>query len=79
MPESRAVKKKQLLNCLRRHDCTFKRQGKRRDLWRKRGSTTRIAVPRNVLIDSRVAIVVLKQAGLSEKEIEEFLRDVDLV
>lgn len=79
MPEIKAIKKKQLANCLRKHGCTFKRQGKRRDLWRKRGSTVRIAVPRNALIDSRVAVVVLRQAGLSPQEIEEFLRDVDLV
>ncbi len=79
MPEPKAVKKKQLLNCLRRHDYTFKRQGKRRDIWKKKGSTRRIDVPRNALIDSRIAVIVLGQAGLSRQEIEEFLRGVDLV
>ena len=79
MPEPKAIGKKQLLNCLRQHGYTFKRQGKRRDIWKKKGSTRRVDVPRNALIDSRIAVIVLGQAGLSPQEIEEFLRGVDLV
>ena len=78
MPEPKAVKKRQLINCLRRHDYTFKRQGNRREIWKKRGGTTRVFVPRSTSIDSREAMVVLKQAGLSRQQIEEFLRGADL-
>lgn len=79
MPEPKAVKKKQLNNCLRQHNYTFKRQGKKRDIWKEKGSTRRVDVPRTTLIDSRVAVIVLGQAGLSPQEIDEFLRGVDLV
>lgn len=67
------------MNCLREHGWTFKRQGKRRDIWKKKGDTSRVPVPRSAFIDSRIALIVLRQAGLSSPEIEEFLRRVDLV
>jgi len=79
MPEAKAVGRRQLMNCLRRHGWTFKRQGNRWDIWKKKGSTDRIAIPRSRFIDSRVAITILGQAGLSPQQIEEFLRGVDLV
>jgi len=40
MPEPKYVKKKHLVNCLRQHGYTFKRQGNRREIWKKRGGTT---------------------------------------
>ena len=79
MPEPKAVKKRQLINCLRQHGYTFKRQGHRREIWKKKGDTTRVFVPRKASIDSREAVLVLNQAGLSSDQIEEFLRGVDLV
>ncbi len=79
MPEPKAVQKKQLMNCLRAHGWTFKRQGKRRDIWKKKGDTSRVPVPRDAFIDTRLAIIVLQQAELSSDEIEKFLRSVDLV
>ena len=79
MPESKAVKKRQLMNCLRKHGWAFKRQGKRRDIWKKKGDTRRVPVPREAFIDGRVAMIVLRQAGLSSQDIDEFLRGADLV
>ena len=79
MPEPKAVNKRQLVNCLRQRGYTFKRQGKRREVWKKKGGTTRVFVPMKASIDSREAVVVLKQAGLSSEQVDEFLRGVDLV
>lgn len=51
----------------------FKRQGKRVGIWKRKGSTDRVDVPRRSWFTESQARHVLTQAGLSSAEINDFL------
>ena len=67
------VSRSQLHNCLRQHGWTHKRQAHYADIWKLRGSTQRINVPRTKSIPEARVRIVLGQAGLSAEQIEDFL------
>jgi len=46
-------------------------------IWKKRGSTVRVAVRRHDFHDEQYARIVLSQAGMPPGEIETFIRSVN--
>jgi len=66
-----------LTNALRSLNFTFERQADRVMIWKKRGSTVRVAVRRHDFHDEQYARIVLSQAGMPPGEIETFIRSVN--
>lgn len=64
-----------LINALRSLNFTFKRQADRVTLWRQRGGVKRVAVRRNVAHSEDYAKSILRSAGMSEADIESFVRE----
>lgn len=64
--------REQLCNRLREAGFRFKRQADRTMLWRR--GVDRIFVPRRNDISDEATRSILRQAGLTEPEIEAFLR-----
>jgi len=62
-----------LTRALRSLNFTFKRQADRVMIWKQRGSTLRVAVRRNALHDETYARTILKQAGMAEADIDNFI------
>jgi hypothetical protein len=67
-----------LINAIRSLNFTFKRQTDRVDLYRKRGSTLRVAIRRNQLHDEAYTRTLLFQAGMSQSEVDKFIRECSL-
>lgn len=62
-----------LVNALRELDFEFKRQADRVMIYKRRGSTTRVALRRIDYHDEEAARTVLRQAGMSAQAIEGFI------
>jgi hypothetical protein len=62
-----------LRNAVRGLGFTFKKQTDRVELFRKRGSTLRVAIRRLDLHSEAYARQILRQAGMIDSEIEEFI------
>lgn len=77
MPEGVWVPRPQLLARLREAGWSFKRHGKRVEIWKKAGTTQRLSVPTQKLVAVPHVRVVLRQAGLLAREIERFLHEAD--
>lgn len=63
-----------LINALRSLSFDFKRQTDRVMIYKKRGSSVRVGVRRNVAHDEDYARVILRQAGMAADQIESFIR-----
>jgi hypothetical protein len=63
-----------LLNVLRSRGFEFKRQADRVMLWKQRGSSKRVAVRRHGAHDEDYVRSLLKQAGMTDEDIESFIR-----
>lgn len=72
-----AVAREHLVARVRKANFTYDRRGDRTELYRQRGTAQRVAIPRRDWIPEKNARTILTQAGLSEKEIEEFLRHAE--
>lgn len=66
-----------LTNALRSLNFKFKRQADRVMIWKQRGSTLRVSVRRNRFHDPDYARIVLKQAGMSPEDIENFINSAN--
>ncbi len=64
----------QFINKLRELGYTYKRSGPNADLWRKKGSIHRVALPRRKQLAEATVQSILRQCGCSDEEIREFLR-----
>ncbi len=62
-----------LINRLRESGYEFKRQADRVMIYKKKGGTSRVTVRRKDMLDVSYVQVILKQAGLSQAEIEKFI------
>lgn len=65
----------QLKNRLRDANFGFKKQGKRVDIWKKKGSTDRVTIPRRDFMTLGETKSILRQAGLPESDIQQFFLD----
>lgn len=69
------ISRTQLLNRLRQEGFTHGRDAKRVSIWRQPATGRRVTVPRNKTL-TRIAVEsVLRQAGLDEAGVDEFLRN----
>jgi hypothetical protein len=71
---STQVSREQVVRCLRDAGWTFKRQAPKVDIWKKRGAVSRISIPRRDLLPMTAVLTILKSAGLTPQQIEDFLR-----
>lgn len=71
------VEKPHVVARLREAGFTHARQAPRVDLWRKPGTLLRVNVPRRQRLTEINARAILREAGLSEAEVEQFFRDAD--
>ena len=67
------ISKEQVINRLRAAKFRHNRQGKRVDLCRQDGTGRVVAVPRRDFLPEKTVQIILAQAGLNKKEIEDFL------
>jgi hypothetical protein len=67
------IRREHFINKLRDLGYKFKLQRKRVYIWRRTGSTHRIAVPKTDLLEESYVVSSLRQAGCSEDEINRFL------
>jgi hypothetical protein len=69
------ISKKHFINKLRELGYTFKDRQKRTELWRKKGGTHSVDVPLTNEVSEMYVKSALHQCGLSETEIQAFIRD----
>lgn len=67
------VRRENFINKIRTLNYTYKSTLKRTYLWRKIGGTHYIPVPKADLLEDEFVVSSLRQAGLSEEEIQAFL------
>ena len=67
-----SISREQLVKRLRQSRFSFKRKSDRVELYRQDGTGVRVNVPLRDLLDEKLVEVVLRQAGLSDREIKEF-------
>jgi len=68
------VPRDQVIQRIRQANWTFKKSGRKTDLWKLTGSPQRLPVPKRKTFPENAVRIVLSQAGLSKEQIEEFLR-----
>lgn len=68
------VRRNQFINKIRELEYCYKGQQKRTYLYRKKGTTLYISVPMKDLLEDIYVISTLRQAGLKNSEIQDFLR-----
>ena len=66
-----------VLNALRKLNFSFKRQTDRVDLYKQKGTPRRVTLNRNAMHDPMYVRILLKQAGMSEADIEAFIQETD--
>ena len=71
------VRHEALIDALRRCGYTFKRQTDRVQIYKKRGSTHRVALRRSHSCSPEYARKLLRSAGMDEAELEAFISEVD--
>lgn len=69
------VPNRHLLKALRSLGYRYKRAGKNMDIWIRSSDRNRVFVPRNKKHDLAFVARMLKHAGMSESDSEEFLKD----
>lgn len=62
-----------LRNFVRDHGFGFKKQGRRRDIYKRAGDPHRMMLPRTSSVDDDFARSLLRQAGIDEDQIEAFI------
>jgi hypothetical protein len=62
------------INKIRELGYTFKTKQKRTELWRKKGGTHCIMVPLRNDLEESFVVSSLRQAGISDEEIQAFIR-----
>ena len=67
------ISKQHFINKIRELGYTFKRQADRVDLWRKKGGTHYISVPRSDYLEDEFVSSSLRQAGCPRDEILAFI------
>jgi hypothetical protein len=67
------ISKQHFINKIRELGYTFKRQADRVDLWRKKGGTHYIAVPRSDQLEDEFVSSSLRQAGCTRDDILNFI------
>ncbi|MGA8221517.1 MAG: hypothetical protein WB780_07660 [Candidatus Acidiferrales bacterium] len=67
------VRRDTLINKIRELNYTYKTTQKRTFLWRQKGTTNYISVPKADLLDDDFVANSLRQAGLNEEEIKTFI------
>lgn len=69
------VPKNLVITKLREQGYVFKRQGNRREIWRRRGHPDYLDVPTNNAMDPIIAKTLLIQSGIAVEEVNELLRE----
>ena len=64
-----------LRNAIRSRGFEFKRQADRVEIFKQRGTTTRVELRRISLHDDDYAQTILRQAGFGAEEIADFMRE----
>ena len=67
------VRRESFINKIRTLNYTFKAQQKRTYLWRKAGGTHYIPVPKADWLEDEFVATALRQAGVSDNEIQSFI------
>ena len=67
------VQRSNLINALRRLGYKYKDQTKRMMLYKKEGSTERVAVPKNRLVMPEQVRSILRQAAMLHEDVERFI------
>ena len=67
------IPRERFCNKIRELDYSFQRQADRVMIWKQKGSTNRIFIPRKDMLDDDFVRNALKQAGLGSPEIENFV------
>lgn len=62
-----------LRNFVRDHGFSFKKQGRRRDIYKRPGDPHRMMLPRTSSVDDDFARSLLRQAGIDDAQIEAFI------
>ena len=65
-----------LINRIRALDFSFKKGTERVHIYKKNGSTLRVAIRRNQFHDDLYAAIILKQAGMAESDVKAFIASV---
>ena len=68
------VERTEFIRELRRLGYSYKETKKRVDLWRKKGDTHKVLLPRRDLLTISYVRTTLKQIGCSDEEIEAFIK-----
>lgn len=67
------IPKDALINVLRSLNFEFKRQADRVEIYKQRGTTRRIEIRRRDMHDEQAAKIILKQAGMDDNAIRQFI------
>lgn len=67
------VPREQVINRLRVARYRFKKRGPRVEIYRQQGTGQRVNVTLRDLIDEKHVKIILGQAGLSQRQVEDFL------
>lgn len=68
------ISRQQVVNRLRTENYTFKKRGKRVEIYRQKGSKQRVVLSLRDFYDEKYVGIVLGQAGLSVDQIAEFIK-----
>lgn len=69
-----SIPRQHFINKIKEMECFFDGFQRNTDMWRKRGTTIRIALPRNDMLDDLFVRTALVLAECTEEEAEEFIR-----
>lgn len=69
------IPKRDLIPLLRAANYTYKNRTKRRELWKHRGSTKRLLLPRAKQVDPLIALDILVKTGMPREEAERWIED----
>lgn len=67
------IGRQQLINKLRDLGYTYKRKGKRVEIWRRKGGTHCVGIPTNAKVDEDNVMAILRQCGVPENDITAFI------
>jgi len=67
------VRRDTFINKIRELNFTYKTEQKRTYLWRQKGTTNYISVPKTDLLEDEFVAHSLRQAGISQDEIKAFI------
>ena len=68
------IPREQVVNCLRGANYKFQRKADRVEIYRQRGTGQRVNLSLRDLCSEEYVRIVLSQAGLKVRQIDEFLR-----